>query len=164
MGHAMRKRVFGQLWTAKIQISLRIRADWSGPSLSSNRIIGYYRMYEWRAKPGLYFALKDDLNLRIWRVFKGTFSLGGTLSLPPSLSLSLSRIFSHLLPLYLMLNARKTSAIRIPIAERVAMVMYSHNGIETSSLVTYVESSGTCPSENNNDNNKNKIKQTTKKN
>ena len=34
--------------TAKAQISLRIRAVWSGPSLSAYRIIGY-RMYEWRA-------------------------------------------------------------------------------------------------------------------
>ena len=30
--------------TAKAQISLRIRAVWSGPSLPANRIIGYYRM------------------------------------------------------------------------------------------------------------------------
>ena len=44
----MRKRVFGHVLTVKAQISLRIRAVWSGPSLSTNRIIGYYRMYEWR--------------------------------------------------------------------------------------------------------------------
>ena len=31
-------------------VSLRIRAVGSGPSLSANRIIGYYRVYEWRAK------------------------------------------------------------------------------------------------------------------
>ena len=35
--------------TAKAQISLHIRAVCSGPSLSANWIIGYYRMYEWRA-------------------------------------------------------------------------------------------------------------------
>ena len=29
---------------------MKIRAVWSGPSLSTNRIIAYYRMYEWRAK------------------------------------------------------------------------------------------------------------------
>ena len=46
----MRKRVFGHMRTAKTQISLRIRAVWSGPSLSANGIIGYYRMYECRAK------------------------------------------------------------------------------------------------------------------
>ena len=45
----MRQRVFGHMRTAKAQISLRIRAVWSGPSLSANRIIGYYRMYQWRA-------------------------------------------------------------------------------------------------------------------
>ena len=46
----MRKHVFGHMRTAKAQISLRIRAGWSGPSLSTNTIIGYYRMYEWRVK------------------------------------------------------------------------------------------------------------------
>ena len=46
----MRKRVFGHMRTAKAQVSLRIRTIWSGPSLSANRIIGYYRMFEWRAK------------------------------------------------------------------------------------------------------------------
>ena len=29
MGRAMRKRVFGHMWIAKVQISLRIRAVWS---------------------------------------------------------------------------------------------------------------------------------------
>ena len=46
---AMRKLVFGHMRTAKAKISLRIRAVWSGPSLSANRIIGDYRMYQWRA-------------------------------------------------------------------------------------------------------------------
>ena len=45
----MRKRAFGHMRTAKAQISLRIRAVWSGPSLSANRIIGHYRMYQLRA-------------------------------------------------------------------------------------------------------------------
>ena len=44
------KRVFGHMRTAKAQISLHIGAVWSGPSLSVNRIIGYYRMYERRSK------------------------------------------------------------------------------------------------------------------
>ena len=35
--------------TEKAQIRLRIRAVWSGPSLSADRIIGYYRMFQWRA-------------------------------------------------------------------------------------------------------------------
>ena len=46
----MRKRVFGHMRTVKAQISLRIRADWSGPSLSANKIIRYYKMYECRRK------------------------------------------------------------------------------------------------------------------
>ena len=39
------------MWSTKAQISLCIRvALWSGPSLSANKIIRYYRMYKWRAK------------------------------------------------------------------------------------------------------------------
>ena len=50
MGCAMWKLVIGYMWTVKAQIRLRFRAVWSGPSLSTNRIIGYYRMYDWRVK------------------------------------------------------------------------------------------------------------------
>ena len=50
MGRAMQKHVFGHMWTAKAQISLPIPMIWSGPLLSTARIIGYYRMYRWRAK------------------------------------------------------------------------------------------------------------------
>ena len=49
MGRTMRKCVFRHMRTVKAQISLRIRAVWSGPSLSAYRIIGHYRMYQWRA-------------------------------------------------------------------------------------------------------------------
>ena len=49
MGRARRKLVFGHLRAAKALIRLRIRAVWSGPSLSANRVIGYCRMWEWRA-------------------------------------------------------------------------------------------------------------------
>ena len=71
---AMRKRVFGHMHTEKAQISLRIRAVWSGPLLSTNKSIGYYRIYEWRAKPGWYFVhVQDDLNPRIFRMFEGTW-------------------------------------------------------------------------------------------
>ena len=52
MGCAVRKCVYGQVRTAKAQISLHIHAVWSGPSLSANRIIGYYRMYEWMENKG----------------------------------------------------------------------------------------------------------------
>ena len=37
---------FEQVQKAMAQISLRIQAVWSGPSLSANRIIRYNRMYE----------------------------------------------------------------------------------------------------------------------
>ena len=40
----MWKRVFGYVRIAKAQIRLRIRAVWSGPSLSANRDIEYYRI------------------------------------------------------------------------------------------------------------------------
>ena len=41
---------YWHMQTAKAQISLGIHSVWSGPSLSTNRIIGYYRLYLWRAK------------------------------------------------------------------------------------------------------------------
>ena len=65
--------------TAKAQISLRIRAVWSGPLLSANRTIGYYRMYDWRTKARMIFAyVQDDPGLRILRMFGGTFPLDAT--------------------------------------------------------------------------------------
>ena len=42
--------VNGHVRTTKAQISLRIRAGWSRPSVSANRIIRYHRMYEKQAK------------------------------------------------------------------------------------------------------------------
>ena len=48
-GRTLRKRVFRHMRTAKAQISLRIRAVRSGPSLSAIRIIGYYIMFKCRA-------------------------------------------------------------------------------------------------------------------
>ena len=72
----MRKRVFGHMRTAKPQISLRIRAVWSGFLLSANRIIGYYRVYdENKASDDDFAHAQDDLNLRIFSMFEGTFSL-----------------------------------------------------------------------------------------
>ena len=41
---------FGHIRTAKAQLSLRICAVLSGPSLAAKRIIGDYKMYKWRAK------------------------------------------------------------------------------------------------------------------
>ena len=50
LGSAMWKRVFGHTLIAKTQISLRIRAVWSGPSLFAYRIIGYWRIYRYITK------------------------------------------------------------------------------------------------------------------
>ena len=52
----MPKSIFGFERTAKAQISLRIRAVWSGPSLSANIIIWYYRIYEWKTKARMIFC------------------------------------------------------------------------------------------------------------
>ena len=49
MSCAMQKSVFRYMQTLKAQISLCIPAVRSGPSLSANRIIGHYRMYQWKA-------------------------------------------------------------------------------------------------------------------
>ena len=48
VGHTMQKCVFEHMRTAKVWISLHICAVWSEPSLSTNRITEYYRMYHWR--------------------------------------------------------------------------------------------------------------------
>ena len=75
MGRSMRKRVFGHMRTAKTQISLRIRAVWSGPSLSANRISGYYKMYEWRAKARMILcACAGWSDSTHFCMFEGTFS------------------------------------------------------------------------------------------
>ena len=52
-GSAMWKCFFRHMLTAKTQISLHINAVWSGPSLSTKSVFGYYKMYEWRAKAQL---------------------------------------------------------------------------------------------------------------
>ena len=48
LGRTMPKGVFGHMWTANCLISMRIRVVWSGPLLSANRIIWYYKMFQWR--------------------------------------------------------------------------------------------------------------------
>ena len=74
MGQAMRKRFFVHMRTAKTQISLRIRAVWSGPSLYANRIIGFYRINELTANARLIHA-QDELGVCILFMLEGTFSL-----------------------------------------------------------------------------------------
>ena len=61
--------------TAKAQISLRILAVWSGPLLSTNRIMYTIAFINEEQRPGWYFAHEqDDLNLRILRMFEDTVS------------------------------------------------------------------------------------------
>ena len=65
--------------TLKAKISLRIYAVWSGSSLFANRIIGYYRMYKQcmsqaKVRIDTLCIGRDDLNLRILRMFTGTLS------------------------------------------------------------------------------------------
>ena len=50
VGCTMLQSIIRHMRTGKAQISLRICAVWSGPSLPDNRIIGFSRKYEWRAK------------------------------------------------------------------------------------------------------------------
>ena len=52
MSRVIGKRVFRYMRTVRVQISLRIRAVWSRPSLLANRIIWYYRLFQWRAFAG----------------------------------------------------------------------------------------------------------------
>ena len=48
----------------------------SEPSLSANRIIGFYRMFQWRAKALMNFEhVQDDVNPHILRTFESIFSL-----------------------------------------------------------------------------------------
>ena len=53
----MRKHVLGHMHTEKAQISLHICTVWSGPSVSTTRIIGHCRMLEWRAKACMIFCV-----------------------------------------------------------------------------------------------------------
>ena len=74
LGLAMRKRVFRHMRTAKAQIRLRVRAIWSGPALSADRLYWYCRMYACRAKPRMVISTcAGYLNLHILRMFKGIF-------------------------------------------------------------------------------------------
>ena len=52
MGHAMQKCAFGHKRTVKAQEC----EGWSGPSLSAARIIGFYRVFQWRAKARIKFC------------------------------------------------------------------------------------------------------------
>ena len=60
LDRVLRKRVFWHMRTAKAQTSLRIHAVWSRPSLSADKIIAYYRIYEWRAKARMIVCAYGD--------------------------------------------------------------------------------------------------------
>ena len=61
-GRAMRKHVLGYMRLTKVQIKLNIRAVWSGPLRSANRMIGYYRMYKLRASRKHTYNILTPLN------------------------------------------------------------------------------------------------------
>ena len=77
MGRTMWEYVFGHMQTVKGQTSLDICDDWSEPALSSNRIIGYYRLYEWKTMTMMILyvcaRLSDSTHLHM---FQGTFFHG----------------------------------------------------------------------------------------
>ena len=76
-GRAIAIRVFGHMRTAKAQSSLRIRAVWSGPSLSATESLDTTECTNEIQRPWCYFAhAHGDLNLRISHMFEGTFSNG----------------------------------------------------------------------------------------
>ena len=73
MDRVMRKRVCGHMPTVKAQISLRI--TWSGFSLSAKRIIGHYRMYQWRWNARMRLRMRGmNPNLCILRMFEDMVS------------------------------------------------------------------------------------------
>ena len=79
MGNAIRKCVFRHRWTTMAQISPRIRAVWSGLSLSADRTMEYYTMFQRKTEEskmsGWDFAhAHDDVNPHILRMLEGTFS------------------------------------------------------------------------------------------
>ena len=74
----MRKRVFLHVRTAKAQISLHIHIVWSGPSLSTNKIISLVLQNVWTGerKPRWYFVhVQDDTNSHILCIRQDTFLL-----------------------------------------------------------------------------------------
>ena len=68
----MWKCFFEHIRTVKAQIRLRGCAVWSAPSLSANRIIGYYIMFEWRAKAQMIFCAFAGWSEIAWRGPFGT--------------------------------------------------------------------------------------------
>ena len=71
LGRTLRNRVFGHMRTVEALISLRIRAVWSGSSLSAKRVVGYCRMYERRATARLILCACAGRSetAQVWRHF-----------------------------------------------------------------------------------------------
>ena len=82
MGHAMRKHFWAPADSEgrdqPVHPCSLIRAY---TVYTANRNIGYYRMYEWRAKSWMILAhMQDDLNLCILRLFEALFRLTWSIS------------------------------------------------------------------------------------
>ena len=97
IGRTMRKYVFEYRRTARALIRLRIRAVWSRPSLSANRIIRHCRMWKWRANARIRLCAGAGWSesahcVRVWKhVFTWHFScLSGNLR---------QRSFQHVRPI-----------------------------------------------------------------
>ena len=72
----MRKRVFEHMWAANAQISLRIRAVRSGPSLSEHRSFDTIECFNGDKCPDETFAhVQDVVTPHILRMREGTYSL-----------------------------------------------------------------------------------------
>ena len=71
-----RKRGFVHTRTVKDQTNLRIRAVWTGCSLSAERITGYCKTYKWKAKVWMLLcACAGWSDQRILHMFEGILSL-----------------------------------------------------------------------------------------
>ena len=75
MGHAMRKRVFRHMLAEKAQISLRIRAVWSGSLLFAKRIITIEYMKREKYPDETLRMRGKNLKLCVLRMFEDTISL-----------------------------------------------------------------------------------------
>ena len=71
-GRAMRKHIFGNMRTSNVQISLRIRAVWSEPSLSTTESLGTIECFS--GESGWDFThVQDAVYPHILRMPEGTF-------------------------------------------------------------------------------------------
>ena len=102
---AMRRRVLRHMQTAKAQISMRIHAAWSGPSLSANRVIRHCRMLQQRTNALMWLEVRADWykSLHFWlagrHFFRLTRSIWSTLGKTehlPTIIVS-AKLFPHLL-------------------------------------------------------------------